>query len=136
MHIIGVLMVAAVPIVGIIGLLWLSERLQERREAGRRLQITVTDAVHGALGAVAAPVVTRRPGGGWRVQMRVPAGRADLAAALVGVTEDVMGRATRGSRAPFEIVLLPTEGFGIAGRGPLGMGHRRKSVAPLAAAAR
>ena len=136
MHIIGVLMVAAVPMVGIIGLLWLSERLQERREVGRLLQITVTDAVHGALGAVAAPVVTRRPGGGWRVQMRVPAGRADLAAALVGVTEDVMGRATSGSRAPFEIVLLPTEGFGIAGRGTLAMGHRRKPVAPLAAAAR
>jgi len=136
MHIIGVLMVAAVPLVGIIGLLWLSERLQERREVGRRLQITVTDAVHGALGAVAAPVVTRRPGGGWRVQMRVPVGRADLAAALVGVTEDVMGRATSGSRAPFEIVLLPTDGFGIAGRGPLAVGHRRKSGAPLAAAAR
>jgi hypothetical protein len=63
MEIIGSLLVAAVPVVGIIGLLWLSERLRARREFGRRLQISVTDAVHGALGAVAAPVVTRRPGG-------------------------------------------------------------------------
>jgi len=136
MRIIGTLMVAAIPLVGTFVLLWLSDRLRARGETRRLLQITVTDAVHGALGAVAAPVVTRRPGGGWRVQMRVPAGRADLAAALVGVTEDVMGRAKNGSRAPFEIVLLPTEGFGIAGRGPLAVGHRRKSVEPLAAAAR
>lgn len=136
MHIIGALMAAAVPMVGIIGLLWLSERRRARREVGRHLQITVTDAVHRALGAVAAPLVTRRPGGGWRVQMRVPPGRADLAAALVGVTEDVMGRATSGSRVPFEIVLLPTEGFGVAARGSLAGGHRNKTVAPLAAVAR
>jgi hypothetical protein len=103
---------------------------------GRRLQITVTDAVHAALGAVAAPRVTRRPGGGWRVQMRVPPGRWDLAAELVRVTEVVMERAARESRRPFEIVLLPTEGISVAGRGPLAVDHRTKTAAPLAAAAR
>jgi len=136
MEIIGTLMVVAIPVVGIIGLLWLSERVRERREVGRHLQITVTDAVHRALGAVTAPLVTRRPGGGWRVQMRVPPGRPDLAAELVSVTEVVMGRATNGSRRPFEIVLLPTEGIGAAGRGPLAMGHHTKTAAPLTAGAR
>ncbi len=136
MDIIGSLMVAAVPVVGIIGLLWLSERLRARREVGRHLQISVTDAVHRALGAVAAPVVTRRPGGGWRVQMRVPPGRPDLAAELVRVAEVVMERATRQSRRPFEIVLLPTEGISVAGRGPLAMGHHTKNAAPLTAGAR
>jgi hypothetical protein len=136
MYIIGTLMVAVVPLVGIFGLLWLSDRVRARREVGRRLQIAITDAIHGALGAVAAPLVTRRPGGGWRIQMRVPPGRPDLAAALVGVTEDAMGRATDESRRPFEIVLLPTEGIGAAGRGPLTVNHRTKSAAPLAAAAR
>ena len=136
MRMIGTLMVAAVPLVGIFGLLWLSDRLRARRETRRRLQITVTDAVHGALGAVAAPVVTRRPGGGWRVEMRVPPGRSDLAAALVGVTEDAMGRATGGSRRAFEIVLLPTEGLGAAGRGAMPVSRRNKTAAPLAAAAR
>ena len=59
MRMIGTLLVAAVPLVGIFGLLWLSDRLRARGETRRLLQITVTDAVHGALGAVAAPVVTR-----------------------------------------------------------------------------
>ena len=135
MHIIGSLIVASVPVAGIIALLWLSERLRARREVGRRLQISVTEAVHRALGAVAAPLVTRRPGGGWRIQMHVPPGRSDLAAALVRVTEGVMGRATQASGRPFEIVLLPTEGIGAA-RGPLPVGHRTRSAAPLTAAAR
>lgn len=136
MQIIGALMVVAAPMVGIIGLLWLSERVRERREAGWHLQIAVTDAVHRALGAVTAPLVTRRPGGGWRVQMRVPPGQTDLAAALVRVTEEVMGRVTAERRRPFEIVLLSTEGIGAAGRGPLAVGHRTRTAAPLTAAAR
>ena len=135
MHIIGTFVVAALPLVGILGLLWLSDRVRARREVGRRLQITVTEAVHAALGAVAAPLVTRRSGGGWRVEMRVPAGRPDLAAALAAVAEEVMERATRASRRPFEIVLLPTDGIGI-GPDPLARGRHTKAVAPLAAAAR
>src|SRR4029453_14448225 len=74
MRMIGTLLVAAVPLVGIFGLLWLSDRLRARGETRRLLQITVTDAVHGALGAVAAPVGTRRPGGGWGVGMGGPPG--------------------------------------------------------------
>ena len=35
MHIIGSLMVVVVPVIGIIGLLWLSDRLRARREVGR-----------------------------------------------------------------------------------------------------
>ena len=136
MEIIGSLLVAAVPVVGIIGLLWLSERLRARREVGRRLQISVTDAVHGALGAVAAPVVTRRPGGGWRIQMRVPPGRADLAAELVRVTEGVMERAAPAWGRPYEIVLLAAEGIGAAGRGSRLLGHHPKTAAPLTAGAR
>jgi hypothetical protein len=136
MRIIGTLIVAAVPMVGILGLLWLSERLRARRETARRLQITVTDAVHAALGAAAAPVVTRRRDGGWRVAMRVEAGRTELTAALVRVTEDVMGRVTRESRRPFEIVLLTTGGVSAAGRGRVPAGHHTKITAPLSAVAR
>lgn len=136
MDIIGSFMVAAVPVVGIIGLLWFSDRLRARREVGRRLQISLTDAVHGALGAVAAPLVTRRPGGGWRIQMRVAPGRSDLAAELVRVTEGVMARAPQASGRPFEIVLHPTEEFGTAGRGSLAVRHHPKTAAPLTAGAR
>ena len=136
MRMIGTFLVAAVPVVGIIGLLWLSERLRARREVGRRLQISVTDAVHGALGAVAAPVVTRRPGGGWRIQMRVPPGRSDLAAELVRVTEEVLERAAPASGRPYEIVLLAAEGIGAAGRDSRLLGRHTKTAAPLAAGAR
>lgn len=136
MQIIGALMVAVVPVVGIVGLLWWCERRRARREVGRCLQITITEAVHAALGAVAAPLVTRRPGGGWRVEMRVPPGRSELAAALVRLTEDVMGRAPRASQRPFEIVLLPTEGISATGRGLLAMNHHTKTAAPLTVGAR
>ena len=136
MHIIGSLMVAAIPVIGIIGLLWLSDRLRARREVGRRLQISVTDAVHAALGAVAAPVVRRRPGGGWRIQMRVPPGRSDLAAELVRVTEGVMEHTTPVSGRPYEIVLLSTEEIGAAGRGSLALDHHTRTAAPLTAGAR
>jgi len=136
MRIIGTLMVAAIPLVGTFVLLWLSDRLRARGETRRLLQITVTDAVHGALGAVAAPVVTRRPGGGWRIQMRVPPGRSDLAAELVRVTEEVLERAAPASGRPYEIVLLAAEGIGAAGRDSRLLGRHTKTAAPLAAGAR
>jgi len=47
MEIIGSLLVAAVPVVGIIGLLWLSERLRARREVGRRLRIVLPEGIPG-----------------------------------------------------------------------------------------
>jgi len=83
---VAIVVIAAVPFVAISALLRLLERLQDRRDLQRDQQIMLTDAIHWELGAVAAPVVTRRPGGGWRVSMAVPIERPAVVAALLRVT--------------------------------------------------
>jgi|SoiMetStandDraft_5_1073268.scaffolds.fasta_scaffold19664_3 hypothetical protein len=96
-------LIATSPIWFVVGLLWLAERRSEGLARRVALQIQVTDAVHRELGAVAAPEVAARPGGGWRVRLRVP-GRPALIGPLVQIVERSMERA---SPRPFEIVLLP-----------------------------
>jgi len=83
---VGIFVIAAIPFVAVSALLRLAERLQDRRDLQRDQQIMLTDAIHWELGAVAAPVVTRRPGGGWRVSMAVPIERPAVVAALLRVT--------------------------------------------------
>ncbi len=69
---IGEIVVATMPFVAVGGALWLAERREHRREETVARQIALTDAVHRALGAVAAPQVTRRWDGTWIVRMPVP----------------------------------------------------------------
>ena len=126
MTIVVTLLVGLAPLAALVGLFWIVERRDRRRAARVRLQILVTDAIHRELGAVAAPEVERRPGGGWRVRMRVPAGRPGLVGALVHVAERALEGATP---RPFEIVLLPPMTPRISARGS-------RLVTPLAAAAR
>ncbi len=70
----------------------------------------LTDAIHWELGAVAAPVVSRRPGGGWRVSMAVPIDRPAVVAALLRVTERHFAAEKAAER--LEIVLRPAT-FGV-----------------------
>lgn len=120
------LAVALLPFGALLVMFWLTGRHQRRRAERVRLQIQVTDAVHRELGPVAAPEVERRPGGGWRVRMRVPAGRPSVVGPLVQVAERALARA---SAAPFEIVLLPPMSARPSARDS-------RMAAPLAAAAR
>ena len=60
------LVVLAIPFLAVSALLVLAERREDRRQLARDRQIALTDAIHWELGAVVAPTVTRRPGGGWR----------------------------------------------------------------------
>jgi len=66
---VAIFVIVAVPFAVVSALLRLVERLQDRRDLERNQQIMLTDEIHWELGAVAAPVVSRRPGGGWRVSM-------------------------------------------------------------------
>ena len=125
MTIVLMLLVATSPIWLVIGLLWLAEWRAEAQARRVALQIQLTDAVHRELGAVAAPEVTRGPGGGWRVRVRVP-GRPALVGPLVQVVEHAMEHA---SPRPFEIVLLPPMPAATSARGS-------RLVTPLTAAAR
>jgi len=83
---VAVLIVVGIPLVAVSVLLRLVERRQDRRDLQRDQQIMLTDAIHWELGAVAAPVVSRRFGGGWRVSMAVPIDRPAVVATLLRVT--------------------------------------------------
>ena len=66
------LVVLAIPCLAVSALLKFVERREDRRQLTRDRQIALVDAIHFELGAAAAPTVTRRRGGVWRVSMTVP----------------------------------------------------------------
>jgi hypothetical protein len=99
------LVIVAIPFLAVTALLKLSERLQDSRELERDRQIELTDAIHWELGAIAAPLVRRRRGGGWRVSMAVPLDRSVEVAALVSLVAKHFSADTVAER--LEIVLKP-----------------------------
>jgi hypothetical protein len=98
--------VLLLPFLAISALLVLAERLQDRRERARYRQITLTDAIHRELGAVAAPTVRQRPGGGWAVSMAVPLDRPAAVAAILRVTGQHFSPQEQ-EAVPLEIILTP-----------------------------
>ena len=107
---VGIFVIVAIPFIAVSALLRLVERRQDRRDLQRDQQIMLTDAIHWELGAVAAPVVSRRPGGGWRVSMAVAIDRPAVVAALLRVTARHFAAEKAAER--LEIVLRP-DTFGV-----------------------
>jgi len=99
------LVIVAIPFLAVTALLKLSERVQDRRDLERDRQIELTDAIHWELGAIAAPVVRRRRGGGWRVSMAIPLDKSGEVAALVSLVQKHFGAGPAAER--LEIVLTP-----------------------------
>jgi hypothetical protein len=97
--------IAVTPFLLVIALLRLADSVSARREARLVRQIALTDAIHRELGAVAAPVVSRRPGGGWLVSMAVPLDRPGTTAAIVRITEHMFARDC--GVDPLRILLTP-----------------------------
>ncbi len=79
------LVVVAIPFLAVTALLMWAERREDRRQLARDRQIALTDAIHWELGAVAAPTVTRRARGGWRVSIPVSLERPAVVAAILRV---------------------------------------------------
>jgi hypothetical protein len=98
------LVVLAIPCLALSALLVFIERREDRRQLTRDRQIALVDAIHGELGAAAAPTVTRRRSG-WRVSMVVPLERPAVVADLVRLTAAHF--ATEKSAEGLEIVLTP-----------------------------
>jgi hypothetical protein len=114
-----------------IGLLGLAGRIQHARAEVTMRQVKLTDAIHSRFGAVVAPVVERRRGGGWRAVIPVPFARPDMVAGVVSLTE---GTLAGPERVPVEILLTaqraaPTVAPGRC-TGPL---SRHRDGTPLAA---
>jgi hypothetical protein len=82
-------------------------RIDRARAARIARQVAVTDAIHRELGAVVAPVVKRRFGRDWRVEMAVPFESPAIVGHVVSIAHTAMLRAA--GRRRIEIVLAAQE---------------------------
>jgi len=114
---------ALTPFLVVIALLQIANSVSARRELCVARQITLTDAIHRELGAVAAPVVSRRLGGAWLVRMAVPLDRPGTTAAIVRITERMFAR-DGDMGHPLRILLTPAAGRA-ATDAPAGSSGRR-----------
>jgi hypothetical protein len=80
---------AVAPLLGLIALLRIVDRVEQRSQERYERQIVVTEAIHRELGAVVAPVVYRRHGGGWIVEMAVPLDRPAAVATILRIADSV-----------------------------------------------
>jgi len=101
------IMIALLPFLAVWALLDLSRRIQPRREERVARQIVLTEAIHGELGAVAAPDVTRSLSGEWTVSMRLPLEREATVGVITRLTQDVFRRLDRQDPPRLRLVLIP-----------------------------
>jgi len=104
-----VLAVLVLPMAAVTAVLLVVGRVQRVRDAEISRQVTVTDAIHAELGAVVSPVVKRRLGRGWRVEIPVPFERPAIVGRVVAITHAVMLRADARAAARLEVVLTAQE---------------------------
>jgi hypothetical protein len=98
---VAVLVVLVTPVALLVGLLRLVDALERRRQQAVWRQIALTDAIHGAVGPVVAPLVRRGRHGAWVGVLAVPPGHPDLAL-IVGIAQAQLGPGA-------EIVLVAQE---------------------------
>lgn len=96
------LLVSATPILMVVLLLQLAGWRDRLREATFARQIRLTDAIDAELGLVTAPIVTKRLGRPWQVEMAVSFSRPASVVKLIGIVHRVLPE-------PYELVLTPQE---------------------------
>jgi hypothetical protein len=84
----------------------LVDRFERRRLDRVAAQVQVTDAVHGALGAIVAPTVAKRRGRPWTVTMGLAPGQLGAAGDLTEIARQALGR----EGTPVRIVFVPRNG--------------------------
>jgi hypothetical protein len=97
-----VVVVLAIPVIALVTLLRAVNALHARREQVVAQQIALTDAIHGVLGPVVAPIV-RRGRHGWIGVLAVPPGYADVALMIQ------IAQATLGPDAEIVLVLQESQ---------------------------
>lgn len=95
------------PLSLLAALLFVVGRMERARDARIARQVAVTDAIHRELGAVVAPVVKRRFGRAWRVEIAVPFDSPTIVGRIAAIAHAAM-RGT-GDRRGIEIVLTAQE---------------------------
>ena len=69
----------------------------------------MTDAIHGELGAIVAPTVTRRILGPWQVRVAVPFERDEAVGRIVAIAHRTLSALGQASPGGLRIVLVPQE---------------------------
>jgi hypothetical protein len=100
-----VVLIGWVTLVGAI-LGWVVDGVERRRLGRVTAQVHVTDAVHGALGAIVAPTVVKHPGGPWTVTMGLAPRDFAIAGCLAEIAQETLGRGA----TPVRIVFVPRAG--------------------------
>ena len=104
-----VLGLLGLPLAAVTALLLVVGRIQRVREAEIGRQVAVTDAIHAELGAVVSPVVKRRLGRGWRIEIPVPFQRPAIVGRVVAIAHVAMLRADARTTGRVEVVLTAQE---------------------------
>ncbi len=104
-----VLGVLGLPAAAVTVLLLVVGHVQRRREAEIGRQVAMTDAIHAELGAVVSPVVKRRLGRGWRIEIPVPFQRPAIVGRVVAIAHAVMLGADARTAGRIEVVLTAQE---------------------------
>ena len=99
-----VLMVVLMPATFVVLALLVTGWRERRRERRLVHQVLVTEAIDAELGAIVAPVVRRRLGGGWRIEVAVPFEEPALVGQVVALAHAVMRR-REGARVPLDVML-------------------------------
>jgi hypothetical protein len=112
----GLLLVMLVPVVFIVPVLWLANRLERFRHEVRARQVAVTDAIHRRLGAIVSPTVRKRPWGPWEVLIPVPFTRPAVLGEVLAIARAALAPVDGVRAERFQIVLVPQEEGGRRGR--------------------
>ena len=99
------------PVALLTAALLLSTWRERIRLVAATRQIAVTDAIHGELGAIVAPVVRRRFWGRWQLVIPVPFDDLDSVGRVVRAAYQGFDAPERAIPGRFEIVLSPQEKF-------------------------
>ncbi len=107
MNALGSLVVAAVPVLAVILLFAIVERVRRARRDAVEHQVAVTDAVHSELGALVAPTVTRGRSGAWQVQIAVPFEHPVVVERVVAICHATLAGRDPARADRIRIVLVP-----------------------------
>ncbi|MGH7309418.1 MAG: hypothetical protein ACREK6_12050 [Candidatus Rokuibacteriota bacterium] len=107
--VLGIVAALTLPLLVLVGLLAVADRLQRRRLRVVARQVAVTDAIHREFGAVVAPVVSKQWGGPWTVLMALPPERWAMAGALVAIAHRALATGSRRDARVRVVLTLPTE---------------------------
>ncbi len=91
------------------GPMLLMDWLRKRREETIRLQIALTDAIDGELGAIVSPVMKRPFWGPWQLRIAVPFARPAAVGRILALAHEVLSVADRMSPDRYQIVLTPKQ---------------------------